>query len=164
MSLKNVSLRRIAPFILMVLVLAACGAKPVTIADLPVYPNATALNPGDDPIADTLVENMAQDAQIRTSVGVGGSVEQKAFSLPADASWDALNKFFTDELTGNGWEAGMGGPGGNIAGDILNQVNADNDLFQTTMFSKGKQVLTIMRVADPVDPASLYLIISLSTN
>ncbi|HNB52906.1 MAG TPA: hypothetical protein PK530_13235 [Anaerolineales bacterium] len=163
MSIKTFT-RRILPLLLVVFVLAACGAKPVTIADLPVYPNATALNPGDDPVADTLVQNMAQDAQIRTSVGVGGSIEQKAFRITSDASWDAVNKFFTDELTGNGWESGMGGPGGDIAGDILNQVNADNDVFQTAIFSKGKQSLTIMRVADPTNPDSLYLILSLATN
>lgn len=163
MSVKTFT-RRILPLLLVVLALTACGAKPVTIADLPVYPNATALNPGDDPVADTLVQNMAQDAQIRTSVGVGGSIEQKAFSVPADASWDAVNKFFTDELTGNGWESGMSGPGGDIASDIMNQVNADNDVFQTAIFSKGKQSLTVMRVADPTNPDSLYLILSLATN
>ncbi len=162
MSTKTFS--KIVPFLILVLLLAACGAKPVTVADLPVYPGATALNPGDDPIADTLLQNAAQDAQIRDSMGVGGGIEQQAFSLPADASWDAVSKFYTDELTGDGWKSGMGGPGGDIASDIMNQVNADNDLFQTTIFSKGKQTLTVMRMADPVNAESLYLIFSLATN
>jgi hypothetical protein len=155
---------KIVPFFLIVLLLAACGAKAVTLADIPAYPDATLLNPGDDPIADTLVQNMAQDAQIRTSVGVGGSMEQQAYRLPAGTSWDAVSQFYTDELTGAGWKAGVGGPGGDIAGDILNQANAGNDLFQTTIFSKGKQTLTIIRSADPVNPESLYLIFSLTTN
>lgn len=164
MSINTKSLRHLLPLMLFVFILAACGAKPATIADLPVYPNATALNPGDDPVADTLVQNMAQDAQIRTSAGVGGSIEQKAFRVGADASWDAVNKFFTDELTGNGWQSGMGGPGGDIANDIMNQVNTDNDLFQTTIFSKGKQSLTIVRMTDPSNPEAVYLILSLATN
>jgi hypothetical protein len=107
---------------------------------------------------------MAQDAQIRTSVGVGGSVEQQSFRLPAGVTWDAVSKFYTDELTGDGWKSGAGGPGGDMASDIMNQVNAGNDMFQTTIFSKGKQTLTVMRIADPVNLDSLYLIFSLATN
>ncbi len=155
---------KIVPFLLFVLLLTACGAKPVTVADLPVYPGATALKAGDDPIADTLTQNAAQDAEIRAAAGVGGGMEQQAFSLPADASWDAVSKFYTDELTADGWESGLGGPGGDIANDIMNQANAGNDLFQTTIFSKGKQSLTIIRSADPINADSLYLIFSLATN
>lgn len=155
---------KILPFLFAMMLLAACGAKAVAIADIPAYPGATQLNPGDDPVADTLAQNMKQDAELRTGLGVGGSIEQMAYKLPADASWDAVSKFYTDELTGDGWKAGMGGPGGDLAGDIMNQMNEGNDLFQTTIFSKGKQTLTIVRQADPINPSSIYLIFSLATN
>lgn len=156
--------RHILPLLLLVFVLAACGSKPVTLADIPAYPEATLLKPGDDPVADTLAQNMAQDAQIRTSVGVGGGIEQQAYRLPAGASWDAVSKFYTDELTAAGWKVGLGGPGGDIAGDIMNQVNTENSIFQTTIFSKGKQTLTLIRTADPLNAEAQYLLFSLATN
>lgn len=146
-----------------VLLLGACSSKPATIADLPVYPDATELKPGESNLADTLQQNGQQDAAIRQSAGVGGSTEQKGFSLPADATWDAVKSFYTEKLKASGWAEGMGGPGGSMASDIMSQVNDSNELFKTTMFSKAKQVLTVMRITDPTDPANVQLILSLST-
>lgn len=114
-------------------------------------------------MADTLQQNGQQDAAIRQSAGVGGSTEQKGFSLPADATWDAVKSFYTEKLKASGWAEGMGGPGGSMASDIMSQVNDSNELFKTTMFSKAKQVLTVMRITDPTDPANVQLILSLST-
>jgi len=164
MSLKKITFRRILPFVLLVLVLAACGSKPVALTDLPAYAGAVALQPGEDPVADTLAQNMEQNAQITSSLGVDSKIEQMAYRLPADTSWDDVLAFYKKELEGSGWKSGLGGPGGDIAGDILNQANAGNDLFQMSMFSKGKQSLTIIRTADPLNPSQPYLIFSLATN
>ena len=68
------------------LLLAACGAAPSTIADLPVYPGAVELKPGESAIGDTLQGNMEQDAAMREAMGVGGSTEQRGFSLTAPFS------------------------------------------------------------------------------
>ena len=54
------------------LLLGACGSKPVAIADMPVYPGATELKPGESNIADTLKTNGQQDAAMRQAAGVGG--------------------------------------------------------------------------------------------
>jgi hypothetical protein len=149
--------------ITLAMLLAACGAAPATIADLPVYPGAVELKPGESAIGDTLQQNMEQDAAMRESMGVGGSTEQKGFSLTADASWDAIKGFYTEELKAKGWQEGMGGPGGGMASQILEQANQGNDLFQTAMYSKDKQVLSVIRVASPVDPDVVELLLSLST-
>ena len=145
------------------LLLAACGAAPATIADLPVYPGAVELKPGESAIGDTLQQNMQQDAAMRESMGLGGSTEQRGFSVTADAGWDAIKGFYSDELKAQGWQEGMGGPGGGMASQILEQANQGNDLFQTAMYSKDKQVLSVIRVASPVDPNVVELILSLST-
>jgi hypothetical protein len=145
------------------LLLAACGSKPVAMADLPVYPGATALKPGESNIADTLKNNGQQDAAVRQAAGVGGSTEQKGFDLPTEATWDQVKTFYTDKLKAGGWAEGMGGPGGNIASQMMAQANQGNDLFQTTIFSKDKQTLTVIRVADPIDKSKVQLILSLSS-
>ncbi len=153
-------------FLLVILVfLAACGGGAVAIGDIPAYPDATALEPGVDPVADTLVNNMAQDAQIRDSVNVGGQIEQKAYRLPAGASWDDVQSFYNDKLGDDGWESGLGGIAGSIAGDVMSSVNDGNDMMQTTFWSRGKQTLTMIRVAEDVaGDGDFLLIMSLATN
>lgn len=145
------------------LLLAACGAAPATIADLPVYPGAVELKPGESAIGDTLQENMQQDAAMREAAGLGGSTEQRGFSLTADAGWDAIKGFYSEQLKAKGWQEGMGGPGGGMVSQMLEQANQGNELFQTAMYSKDKQVLSVVRVASPTDPDVVELILSLST-
>jgi hypothetical protein len=145
------------------LLLAGCGAKPLTIADLPTYPDAVELKPGESQIGDTLQQNMQQDAAMRDAAGVGGSTEQQGFTLPANASWEAVKGFYSEQLKAAGWAEGMGGPGGGMASQIIDQANTGNDMFQTAMFSKDKQVLSVIRVASPTDPKTVELVLSLST-
>jgi hypothetical protein len=149
--------------LVMALALAGCGPTPVTIADLPVYPDAVELKPGESAVGDVLAQNMQQDAAVREAAGTGGSTEQRGFSLPAGATWDDVKGFYTTELKAAGWEEGMGGPGGDLAGQIMAQASQGNDLFQTTLFSRGDQVLSVIRVANPVDPSQVELVLSLST-
>ena len=145
--------------------LVGCGSKAVTMDEIPAYPEATALEPGADPVADTLVENMAQDAQIRTDVGVGGQIEQKAYRLPAGATWDDVESFYNDKLGANDWENGLGGITGNIAGDMMGTVNQANEMMQIGTWSRDKQTLSLVRVAETTDSnGSFLLILSLATN
>ena len=145
--------------------LVACGSKAVTMDEIPAYPEATALEPGADPVADTLVENMAQDAQIRTDVGVGGQIEQKAYRLPTGATWDDVESFYNDKLGANDWENGLGGIAGNIAGDMMGTVNQANEMMQIGTWSRDKQTLSLVRVAETTDSnGSFLLILSLATN
>ena len=145
--------------------LVGCGSKAVTMDEIPAYPEATVLEPGADPVADTLVENMAQDAQIRTDVGVGGQIEQKAYRLPAGATWDDVESFYNDKLGANDWENGLGGIAGNIAGDMMGTVNQANEMMQIGTWSRDKQTLSLVRVAETTDSnGSFLLILSLATN
>jgi hypothetical protein len=145
------------------LVLGGCGAAPVKIADLPAFPGAVELQPGESAMGDVLAQNMQQDAAMREAAGVGGSTEQRGFSLPADATWDAVKGFYTEQLKAAGWAEGMGGPAGDMASQIMAQASQGNDLFQTTIYSKGNQVLNVVRVASPTDPSVVELVLSLST-
>jgi hypothetical protein len=148
----------------LVVVASGCGSKPATADDLPLYPGAVELKPGEDPVADTLANNMTQDASLRQGISAGGSIEQKAYRLPADASWEAVQAFYKDNLEGNGWKSGAGGIAGDIVNQALESTNAGNELFQTAMWSKGKQVFTIFRLMESLDSTQPYLIVSLNTN
>ncbi|NJN18536.1 MAG: hypothetical protein HC822_20905 [Oscillochloris sp.] len=148
---------------LTMLLLSACGSSPATIAELPMYPGASELKPGESVIGDTLAQNGQQDAAMREAMGLGGSTEQRGFSLPADADWAAVESFYNEQLKAAGWTEGMGGMGGAMASQMLEQANQGNELFQTAMYTKGKQVLSVIRLASPIDPNTAELILSLST-
>lgn len=165
MSKKVISNAMMAVMALvMIFSLAACGAKPDTADNIPVYPGATVLKPGDDPIADTLAKNMEQDASLRAGMNLGGKIEQRSFKLPADASWDAVKKYYDEQLLAAGWKSGTGGIGGDIAQQALEAANGASDMMKMTMYSKGKQTLTIFRLmADPT-ATQPYLIFSLNSN
>ncbi|MCA9971044.1 MAG: hypothetical protein KC425_12550 [Anaerolineales bacterium] len=158
------------PFILALLaallafVLAACGSDPATLADIPAYDGATAVQPGEDAVADTLVQNMEQDASLRGSLGVGGSIEQMAYRLPADTTWEQVKGFYNGALGDAGWESGTGGPGGDLASSIMESASASNPLFQTSLWSRDDQTLTLVRTVNPTNEAEVYLILSLNTN
>lgn len=148
----------------LLVVSSACGSTAATVADLPVYPGAVELMPGEDPLADTLANNMQQDASFRQNVGVGGKIEQKVYRLPADGSWEAVKAFYDRELQAAGWKSGMGGIGGDIANQALELANQASDMMKTTLWSKGKQVFTIFRLMEGSDSTQVYLIVALNTN
>jgi hypothetical protein len=145
----------VSVLMLVALSLSACsmigGTSPVALGDLPAYPGR---------IADTLAKNGSTDAAMRNAVGVGGKTEQRGFSASKDTTWDAVKKFYDDKLTSTGW----GAPAGNaITNNILSQVNQQNDMFQTVIYSRGKQTLSVIRLADPISK-EVTLILSLTTN
>jgi hypothetical protein len=143
---------------------SGCAGGGTSATDLPVFPGAVELKPGEDPVADTLAKNMEQDASLRQNIGVGGKIEQKVYRLPAEGTWEAVQGFYDKELTGAGWKSGMGGIGGDIAGQALESLNAANDMLKTAMWSQGKQVLTIIRLLETPGASQAYLIISLNSN
>lgn len=148
-----------AAFALMLLaliaLLAACGGgAPATMNDIPAPPNATAL---DANIANTLASNMQQDAAMRQAMGAGGKTEQKGYSVPKDTQWDAVKSFYADKLKAAGWETNS------MVSNIMAQANAANPMYQTEMWKKGNQTLTVILLADPVSQDKQVLL-SLSTN
>ncbi len=138
--------------------LAGCGGNAaVGINDLPAYPGATELKAGDSTVGDTLAKNMQTDAGLRQAMGSGGKTEQKGFTLPKDAKWDAIKKFYDDKLKAGGWSEPN-----SMVSNVLAQVNATNDAFQNAIYTRSNQSLAVIRVADPTAGGAM-LILSLST-
>jgi hypothetical protein len=162
-------------FSVMILPLLACnsllpfglGSSPATAADIPVYPGATGQAAGESAMGDTLANNMEQDAAIKQALGAmggGGKLEQKGFQLPSEATWDEVKSFYSKELEAAGWTSGVGGIASSFidVNAVMEAANEGNDLFQTALWSKDKQTLTIVMVTDPTDETSKQLIFSLS--
>lgn len=141
------------------LALAACGGSadtpsggsgsstsgPITLADVPTFAGATELKPGENPIADTLVQNNQQAA------AMGTDIDQKSFTLPADASWDSIKAFYAKELEGAGWKA-QAIPGA-----------AANPMVSMSIWLRGTQSLTVMMLTEPIN-SDKFLLYSLATN
>jgi len=161
---KIVSLKTFIALGAFLLILAACGGG-VAINDLPAYPGAVELKAGSSQIGDTLKKNMEQDAALRQAVNSGGQTEQKGFQLPADATWEKVNGFYAKELQASGWTSGLGGIAGGFVdiNAMMNQANKGNELFQTSVWSKGKQTLSVIMNTNPTNRQEKTLILSLST-
>jgi hypothetical protein len=144
--------------ILTLVALTSCGGSPAaTLADIPAYPGASDLKPGESTIGDTLAKNNQMDAALRGQLGTGGKTDQKGFSLPKDAKWDQVKGFYDEKLKAAGWSTNS------LVSGIMEQANQGNDLFQTANWQKGKQNVTIVMLTAPVDNSQKQLIVSLST-
>jgi hypothetical protein len=138
-------------------VLGACGAKPAALADIPTYPEATELQPGESVLADTLAQNNQSDAAMREQMGLGGATEQRGFSLPQSATWDEVKGFYDEQLKAAGWSTN------GMVSSMMEQANQANDIFKTANWQKGKQNVSVVMLTSPTDSAVKELIISLST-
>ncbi len=143
-----------AGLLAVMLLMTACGGAPATMNDIPAYPGATALDPN---IANSLAKNMQQDAALRQAAGVGGKIEQKGYSVPKETTWDAVKAFYADKLKSAGWETNS------MASNIMAQANAMNTAYQTDMWKKGSQTLTLILLNDPIT-SEKNLLLSLATN
>jgi hypothetical protein len=138
--------------------LAACGGSAAaTLNDIPAYPGATELKPGESNIADTLANNNQTDAAMRGQLGVGGKTEQKGYNLPKDANWDQVKAFYDEKLKAGGWGTNS------LVSGIMDQANQGNSLFQTTNWQKGTQNVTVVMVVSPTNADEKQLIVSLSS-
>jgi hypothetical protein len=130
---------------LMLLSLVACGpaATPATLGDIPAYPDAKALQPGENQMADTLAQNVQMAGQM------GQKLDQKIFTLPKDASWDQVKGFYSEKLSGSGWSS-------------TSMPIPDNEMTQMSLWTRGTQSLTMMRLTEPISKDT-FLLFSLAS-
>jgi hypothetical protein len=147
-----------------ILMMPGCGGNAAS-SDLPKYPGAIELQAGETAIGNTLAQNMKRDEAMRKSMGAGGKIEQKGFQLPADAQWEQVRGFYEKELKAAGWKSGLGGVAGGFVdiNAVMGTANQGNDLFQTAIWSRGKQTLTVAMVTSPTDRKQRELLLSLSS-
>lgn len=142
----NKLLGLLAVGLLVVASLAACGAEPVVMGDVPVYPGTEALPPGENDMADQMAN------LIRESAGGEGLVtDVNLYTLPAEASWDDVRGFYEGELEGTDWEPAP-------------ELAQESEVFNSVGWSRGgganEQALVVGYVADPFGE-SAFLILGL---
>ncbi len=164
MKIKKLFIGLIISTVLFALV-ACVGESVITMSDIPVYIDAVELKAGESTVGDILDKDMQQDMALRQTLGLDGLTQHKGFKLSADTSWSQVRTFYEKELGNAGWSNGLGGtPTSSIVmSTIVRRENRGNDLFKTAIWSKDKQVLTVMMVINPLDPNDKALVLSLST-
>jgi hypothetical protein len=89
-------------FVVLVLaaLLAACGGKAVTFAELPIPPEAQPLESGANALADQIAAGLSESLSTASS-----SAEISVYSLPATSSWEQLKSFYAEQLAGSDWRS-----------------------------------------------------------
>lgn len=83
----------------MLVLMVACGAQALVLDDLPIYPGATAIQSGQNTLADSVVTTMRQSA---TEQGL--KAEFRLFSLPAGTTWQAVQDHYNQVMSGLKWK------------------------------------------------------------
>lgn len=78
--------------------LTACAAQPLTLAEMPLFSGAVALEQGSHNLADEVRAAMQASAE-----GQGLTAEFAAYTLPEAATWEDLTLFYTEELADSDW-------------------------------------------------------------
>ncbi len=136
----------LAVLALALVAISACGggsSQAISLNDVPAYPNTTPLKPGENPMADTLAQN------VQTAANMGSKLDQKIFKLQAGANWDQIKSFYGDKLSGSGWQA-------------INLPIPANEMTQMAVWKRGGQSLTVIQLSDPVSQ-DMFLVFSLSS-
>lgn len=119
---------------LILLAVAGCGTEPVSISDIPVYPGAESMAPGQNEMADGLADVIQE-----SSGGEGVNVDIKLYSLPADTTWEDIKSYYNGEMAGTDWKT---------EADLGNE----SEVFSTIGWSRGggasEQALIVGYVAD----------------
>ena len=112
--------------LLALLWLGACGAPPVELNAIPAPPNATLLERGSNPAADAAV-----DAAVQSLSSQNLKPQVKLYALPANASWDEIKTFYTNNLKEGDWKAEPA---------FTNEAG----VFNTTGWTRGGQSQALM--------------------
>jgi hypothetical protein len=115
------SFKLISLFIILVMVLVACGggqqvrqesAAPAEqdaadsgealAGDIPVYPDAKDYETGNNMMVDALVDPMVKQFESQ----YGGKAEVNFFAVPQGTTAQDIESFYTEKMTGMGWQAG----------------------------------------------------------
>lgn len=137
---------RLAPLVLLALLLPlliACGGgAPATMASIPVYPEATEIQPGENSLVDTVADSM------QSAGGSQLSAEMRRYSLPAGTTWDEVSAYFTEQLAGSDWQAAA-----NLAGT--------NEALSTAGWQRGggaEQVLLVGLLPEELAEAPVLIV------
>ena len=125
-------------------ILACGGGSPVTLDDIPVYPGASVMQPGQNEMADILSQTISETA---SSEGVNSDVV--LFELPSGTSFQDVAAFFEGALSDTDSD-----------GDA--SLYEETEFFSSAGWTRGslasEQVLILGYSEDPFDGITFYMI------
>jgi hypothetical protein len=127
--LKYVSLLVLISFL--IVPIAACGStpEPLTMDNLPIYAGAQAST--DENYVNIITTSA--DA-FKQSVPDVDKMESKTYVLPADTAWEAVDKYYEEQLTKDGWQTDP-------------KFVANDPQVHVKAWIRGKQVLVVIFVS-----------------
>jgi hypothetical protein len=134
--------------ILFALSIVACGAEPIAMGDIPIYPGAQTMARGENEMADEVAKVIEEK-----STGEGIAAEVNLYSLPAGTAWGDVETFYNDELAGTDWEP---------KADLTQATEFFNSLTWGRSAGASEQALVVAQVADILGTGS-FLIVGLFT-
>lgn len=108
----SVLLIPLAVTILALMSIAACsvqaggrviGGQPVVISELPIYPGATELTPGQSKIIEPIFGPAQRETPPFIGLGIEVVKSQRDFSVPPDTTFNQIKSFYSDKLKAGGW-------------------------------------------------------------
>ena len=104
---------------LLLVTLAACGGAPVNFADVPTHPQVTPVEPGENSMADTI------GATLKDALAERGQVDMKLYAVPSSLSWEQIQAFYADSLSGTDWKTAQ-------------ELAQDTEVFKTAGWTRGR--------------------------
>lgn len=137
------------PIFFVILISLACvGIEPITIDDIPAFPNATTIQSGEYDLADLLVESIEESVVGEENV----DADVRLYRIPEGTSWEDVQRFYTNQLDEN-WE---------LQSDLTIDSGTLKTIGWSRLGSNEPQTLLIGFAQDPFGKA-LFLMISLFT-
>lgn len=126
--------------------LAACGgARPITMAEIAVFPEATELPAGESAMTDAVA------ASVQSTVGGNLSSETRLYRLPEATTWEEVRGFYAASVEEGDWEPAA-------------ELDSANEALSTAGWQRGglasKQVLLVSYVA-PLPGEAPSLVVAL---
>ncbi len=91
------------------LTIACWGQSDATLGSIPGPPDGRLIGDADDLVPGLLNATLEKlsgcCAFVEARLGVAGATERKTYALLPDAKWDDITTFYSNTLTGDGWDA-----------------------------------------------------------
>lgn len=146
MSRKNFKLF-IPVFVLFLAALACGGRDPITMADVPVYEGAVALESGQNTVAEAVIEALKE-----TAGQEGVTAVTEVYGVPAGTTWDGIKSFYDSNL-GDEWKEDA-------------QLTQSQEGFNTAGWTRGslasEQAIVVAFVDDPLAGQNFMIVVLFS--
>lgn len=121
------------------------GGQPVSINELPTYPDAVELKVGESKVIDPLFGPAQRETPPFIGLGIEVLKNERTFRVPPDTTFAQVKSFYADKLQSAGWRED---PAMRV---YTSQVNESSPLLQGAIWVRVDQTLLIALASDPTN-------------